>query len=278
MNRLWSVVLIALVLSTLWPGAAFASDSAVLYQGQLQAGGSPADGWYDFEFRLFDEPEGGDPVAPVQRAAEVYVQSGSFTLYLDFGEALGSGGGYLEAAVRPAGTDESYTVLSPRQAVAPTPQSDVGLQATFNEVWRLGVTVEGSVGYDAVIGRVAAEAASFRSNRGVTDMYFIFPAPATQKTIQAARFYIVERSGSYSGTATMTLEILDFDGSVQHTASSASVNMGAAGVGTWTNVALSGTSANLVISAGEYLAFHFQLSGAAGDSLDVRPVFEVEIL
>ncbi|MFB0537534.1 MAG: hypothetical protein ACETWR_21420 [Anaerolineae bacterium] len=155
--------------------------------------------------------------------------------------------------------------------------SAIGTLATSEFWWRLGSTSEGISSYDAVIGRLVSTAAAFRSNQD-TDIYHIFPAPASQTTVQAARFYILDRTGSYDGTATLTLEILDYAGALQHSVSAASVDMQLAAPGTWTDLTLSGTPADLQISPGEFLAFHFALSGASGGSLDVRPVFEVEVV
>jgi hypothetical protein len=132
--------------------------------------------------------------------------------------------------------------------------------ATTSESWRMGVTSEGTAAYSAIIGRNVSEVAAFRSNRA-TDIYYMFPAPSTQRTVQSAtRFCILSRTGTYVGAATLTLEILDYAGTVQHTV-----------------VTLSGTPADLEIAPGEFLAFHFRLGGASGGDLDVRPIFEVGV-
>jgi len=142
--------------------------------------------------------------------------------------------------------------------------------------WRLGSTSQGVASYDAVIGRLVSTAAAFRSDRAA-DIYYIFPAPARPNTVQAARFYILDRSGSYAGDATMTLETLDYAGALQHSVSAAGTDVETAATDTWADLTLSGTPADLEIRPGEFLAFHFQLSGSPGGSLDVRPVFEVEV-
>jgi hypothetical protein len=51
--------------------------------------------------------------------------------------------------------------------------------------------------------------------------------------------------------------------------------MQAAATGVWTDVTLSGSATDLEVAPGEVLAFHFALSSAAGNDLDVRPIFEV---
>jgi hypothetical protein len=149
--------------------------------------------------------------------------------------------------------------------------------AATSESWRLGVTSEGAAAYNAIIGRAVGDVAAFRSNRGTTDVYHIFPAPGTRRTVQAARFYILTRTGTYADAATLTLEILDYGGTVQHTVSAAGIDVTAAPTSTWTAITLSGTPADLEIAPGEFLAFHFSLSGAPAGDLDVRPIFEVEV-
>jgi len=146
-----------------------------------------------------------------------------------------------------------------------------------SESWRLGVTSEGDATYAAIIGRPVGASASFRSNRGVTDIYYIFPAPGRARVVQAAAFHILRRSGTYSGVANLTLEVRAFDGSLQRTVASAPLDLQAAPTGVWTDLALDANPANLTIAPGEYLAFRFTLDGASGGDLDVRPVFEAVI-
>jgi hypothetical protein len=149
--------------------------------------------------------------------------------------------------------------------------------ATATEFWRLGVTSEGEVAYSVTQGRPIHPAAAFRSNRGTSEVYYIFSAPGSQRTVQAARFHILSRTGTYAGDATLTLEILDYSGTVRHTVSAAGVDMKTAPTGAWTDITLSGSVADLEIAPGEFLAFHFSLSSTPGGDLDVRPIFEVDV-
>ncbi len=145
---------------------------------------------------------------------------------------------------------------------------------TQPETWNLGITVEGAPTYNAVIGRLVSDVGVFRSARadqGAT----IFPAPATSRNVQGASFYLLSRTGSYTGTAKLSLVIFNYAGVVQHTVSAADVGLQAAPIGTWTPVTLSGTADNLVISPGEFLAFRDALSAGAAENLDVRLLYEV---
>jgi hypothetical protein len=170
-----------------------------------------------------------------------------------------------------AGTSEDYAV----QAGSP---SEVTPLAVRTEFWRLGVTSENGTAYNVTQGRLVRPAAMFRSYRNTTDVYHIFPAPGSQRTIQAAKYCILSRTGTYAGLATLTLEILDYAGTVQHTVSAAGIDMEMAPTGVWTAVTLSGTPADLEIAPGEFLVFHFSLSGAPAGDLAVYPVFEVEVV
>ena len=264
-----------IVLSLLVPPAS-AAGSAIYYQGELRSGGEPVTGWYDFEFQLYDTAEGGKPLSAVQRAAQTYVQNGTFALFLDFGVVPDGAAAYVEVGVRPDGSADPYAVLAPRQSVAAVATSDIGLQSTEGETWRLGVNSESGAAYSVVIGRPAGETAAFRSNRDTEGIYFMFPAPATAKTVQSAQFYIIQRTGDYTDAATISLEVYDFDGVLQHQASS-SVDAKTAATDAWTTFTLSGTPDDLVVSPGEYVCAHFALGGTPGGDLDVRPTFEIEV-
>jgi len=151
------------------------------------------------------------------------------------------------------------------------------LQATpIAESWRLGVTSEGSAAYSSLIGRDVSEIAAFRSWRA-KNIYYLFPASGVQRTVQTARLMLVTRTGTYDQAATLSLEILDYAGTVRHTVSATSSDLKTASVGTWTELQLSTTAAALQIDPGEVLAFHFSLGGDPAGDLDVRPIFEVDV-
>ncbi len=92
------------------------------YQGYLEDGSGPVNGTCDFQFSLFDaETDGTQIGGTLNHTASV--NSGYFTVTsLDFGAGAFNGEErYLEIAVRCPSGAGSYTVLSPRQMVAPTP-------------------------------------------------------------------------------------------------------------------------------------------------------------
>jgi hypothetical protein len=158
----------------------------------------------------------------------------------------------------------------PEQAVA-------GSQPVGAETWQLGITSEGDAAYSAVIGRWVDTSAAFRSNRGVQDIFFIFPAPASTRTIESMRLQIVSRSGTYPSTTSLALEVRNSNGSLQRTVSATSLDLQTAATATWIDIALATNPANLAIAPGEHLVVHFALADVPSGTLDVRPVFEVVI-
>lgn len=145
------------------------------------------------------------------------------------------------------------------------------------EVWRLGVVSEGGVGYEAVIGRVVSSAAVFRSARPNDDTFFIFPAPASPRTVVSAAYTLAARSGSYSGSASMALEVRAYDGTVRRTLTTAPVDIAAATVGAWAPLSLDADAAVRALGADEYLVVHIARQGGPGGDMDLRPMFEVVV-
>jgi hypothetical protein len=99
-----------------------AQGTAFTFQGSLNDNGSPATGSYDLRFMVYDSTNLPGIVisGPVTNLA-TEVTNGLFSLVLDFGPGVFQGSGrWLEMAVRTNGSG-SFTTLSPRQPVLPTP-------------------------------------------------------------------------------------------------------------------------------------------------------------
>lgn len=93
-----------------------------VYQGRLTDGGSPANGEYDFQLKLYDALTGGSQVGSTVDVEDQQVVNGLFTAQLDFGAAVFSGEAlWLEIGVRPGVETGAYTLLSTRQKLAATP-------------------------------------------------------------------------------------------------------------------------------------------------------------
>lgn len=120
--KIWrTVVLFCGVLAFFPVEPLFAQGTAFTYQGQLNAGGTPASGNYDLTFSLFNTNTTGTPLAgPVTNAA-VSISNGLFTVMIDFGSSFWNGRtNWLEIGVRTNGAS-GFTTLAPRQQVTPTP-------------------------------------------------------------------------------------------------------------------------------------------------------------
>ena len=95
--------------------------SAFTYQGQLQAGGSPANGGYDLQFALFDASSGTNQIGATLTNAATPVINGLFTVTLDFGDGIFTGASrWLAISVRTNASD-AFVLLSPRQPILPAP-------------------------------------------------------------------------------------------------------------------------------------------------------------
>jgi hypothetical protein len=106
----------------LQPSTLLAQGTAFTYQGRLDAGGAPANGLYDLRFTVHDAASGGNQWGPVLTAGPVAVSNGLFTVTLNFGAGIFTGGArWLEIGVRSNGTASAFTTLAPRQAVLPSP-------------------------------------------------------------------------------------------------------------------------------------------------------------
>jgi hypothetical protein len=106
------------------PGPAVAQTTAFTFQGTLKAAGSPADGPYDMQFKLYDSQLVG---AGLQKGMTelfdpVGVAAGVFSVTLDFGAGVFDGAPrFLEIGVRPSGSASPYTLLSPRSPITSAP-------------------------------------------------------------------------------------------------------------------------------------------------------------
>lgn len=98
-----------------------AQTTAFNYQGKLTEGGSPANGSYQMQFKLFDALSGGSQIGATISDVNLTVTNGIFSTKLDFGaNALSGANRWLEIAVRHS-SSEFYTTLSPREQIASSP-------------------------------------------------------------------------------------------------------------------------------------------------------------
>jgi len=129
--------------------------TAFTYQGRLTDGGSPAEGEYDFKFKLYDADADGNPLGAVTRD-DVTLTNGLFTVQLDFGPGLFEGEArWLAIGVRPgAGSgSDPYTLLSPRQPLTPAPYA-LALPGVWTEQNSTSPNVIGGYGGNSVTAGV----------------------------------------------------------------------------------------------------------------------------
>ncbi len=96
--------------------------TAFTYQGRFIDSNSPADGTYDFEYKLYDDFTGGTQLGNTIYKENLEVIDGYFTTELDFGSGVFDGDArWLGIGVRPGESTDDYTTLNPRQELTPTP-------------------------------------------------------------------------------------------------------------------------------------------------------------
>lgn len=121
----WSSCVLAVVV-LLFSSNGHAQSTEITYQGQLESASAPANGNFDFEFRLFDG--GGSQIGSTLTRGAVSVTNGIFSVNLDFGSNFPGASRFLEIGVRQAGGG-AFTTLSPRQAVSSAPYAIKSLNA-----------------------------------------------------------------------------------------------------------------------------------------------------
>ncbi len=107
-------------------------STAFTYQGYLTQNGQPANGTFDFQFRLYDAASEGNQVGNTVSLDDVQVLQGVFTVQLDFGESVFNGQAlWLEVSVKNQNS-EDYVALTPRQALTTTPYAIYSLHAPWS--------------------------------------------------------------------------------------------------------------------------------------------------
>lgn len=150
-----AAIVVAALGLTAWlvgPTEAASMGTAFTYQGRLMDAHGPADGLYDFEFRLYDS---NDPCTGTQQggkveAGDIDVIDGYFTAELDFGsDAFDGDARWLGILVRPGDSNDpnAFVSLSPRQKIAPTPYATYARKAGYG----VPFVLTGSVGYPGTL-------------------------------------------------------------------------------------------------------------------------------
>ncbi len=95
------------------------------YQGSFNDGGVPANGQFDFMFKLYQFNQGGTQIGADFLRNDVPVTNGIFSTIISFGTTpfTSMTGLYIEVWVRPGASTGAYTALAPRIALQTTPYS-----------------------------------------------------------------------------------------------------------------------------------------------------------
>ena len=151
------------------------------------------------QFKLFDTaaPGTGRQLGPTVTNSSVPVTAGNFTMELDFGAGAFSGPlRFLEIGVRPTGSPDPYTLLSPRQAVTSTPYSVRSLNSSVADVLS-----------SACVGCVTSTQVGSVSGSSVTGTIPVGSVPAgssnyVQNTTspQASTNFNIDGNGTAGGT------------------------------------------------------------------------------
>jgi hypothetical protein len=194
-------ILLLVILTLVSVNAVSAQTTAFTYQGKLVDNGNLANGNYDMQFKLFDTATvgTGHQIGAGITNSSVSVTAGIFTVQLDFGAGAFSGPPrFLEIGVRPMGSPNPYTLLSPRQAVTSTPYSVRSLNSSMADVLS-----------SACVGCVTSTQVGSVSGSAVTGTIPVASVPAgsgnyVQNTTsqQAASNFNISGNGTAGGTLT----------------------------------------------------------------------------
>lgn len=162
-----------------------AADTSFFYNGELEDGGTPASGEYNFIFTLFEHPTGGSPVGTPNITNGLPVNGGQFTARLDFGKEVFDGSPrWLRLEVKTNLPAASHTTLSPRQALGNVPYAVFAASAgsvanesvTASSIAPAAVTTP-TLADGAVTGGKIAEGNVVRSVNGLTDALTLAAGP-----------------------------------------------------------------------------------------------------
>jgi hypothetical protein len=118
--RVFFSVMLASVTMFLGQHECCGQGTAFVYQGRLNANGTPANGNYDLRFKLFVDPFGNMQSGSTILSDAVPVTNGLFALTLDFGSVFNGSNYWLEVDVK-TNLAGAYANLTPLQPVTPAP-------------------------------------------------------------------------------------------------------------------------------------------------------------
>jgi len=178
-----------------------------------------------------------------------------------------------------AGVMEGGKIVLPRAAAAQNSPQDARFYGPDTMFWRSGMNLPSGMvpSYANLVMRQPGVMAHFRSNSGAGEMFFVFGAISRPLRVADAKVYVLSRTGSYSGLATIGLWAGRMSGTSDHEISAAPVNIQTLPAGSWQTINLSANPAAQRIYAGQTLLVYFDLDGSTGGNLDLRLLFEIAV-
>jgi hypothetical protein len=147
--KIRNVILLLLLLSAAVAPAIQAQTTALSYQGRLTSSSSPANGTFDFRFRLATDSFGNNFAGGPFLTNGITVTGGLFTTEINFGAAPFNGQElWLQVEVRTNGVG-GYTTLFPLQSIKSAPYAVLANTAG---------TVTGNVNGSQITGTIASAA------------------------------------------------------------------------------------------------------------------------
>lgn len=144
--RNWGTYLLISLAMALTP--VFAQTTAFTYQGTIDDNGQPANGAYDLEFALFDDPTSGTQTGGTLTINGVQVVDGSFSVHLDFGAEFPGDARWLEIRIKQTASGSeaigTFTALTPRQQIGSSPYAIKSLLATSAETATNALQLDGT--------------------------------------------------------------------------------------------------------------------------------------
>ncbi|MCP4708860.1 MAG: hypothetical protein GY869_09570, partial [Planctomycetes bacterium] len=200
---LLSIMIIVLALNGI--GRAQNLGTVFTYQGKLSDGGIAANGFYDFEFDLFDHATSGNPVSSTFVKENVGVYDGYFTVEVDFGNVFNGDRRWLVIGVRQGALADPnvYTLLSPRQEMTPAPYA-IHAKTAEGVVGGIGVEGSGDSNYIAKFLNTTTLGNSIIYESGVGNIGIGTTTPDAKLDIQGGSSTAVNAQSSNSNAISAT--------------------------------------------------------------------------
>ena len=148
MKKMLTIMSLGLMVWQVEVSGAVPMGRAFVYQGRLIDANDVADGLYDFQFKLFDDPCMGNQQGSTIDINDLDIINGYFTVELDFGSDVFNGDArWLETTVAQSdGSDPDPCTLRPRIEITPVPYALQTRGIFVDNVLNVGIGTTSPVG------------------------------------------------------------------------------------------------------------------------------------